>query len=513
MTEHNKDTGIETALPADIAAGSANSSESIGQQEIQTSQQASQTAVPEAGGAQASYQEDSPQENTPQNGAQAESAADSAPDSSAESAEDVIAELNAMAYKEASALDYLPRPIGSLRKNRHPALTLFIGMLIIFLIFFFVAARMVFGKGWIVNMIEGNNNFRSFTIPIADHPEIEDRFYQTDGRYTVEGVANVCSKSIVTIESFEDSSVFAAYGQGSGIIMTEDGYIITNAHVIQDAELAIIVRLNDGTEYNATVVGSDAKSDVAVIKINATGLTPAQFGDSSKLSLGEQVVALGSPAGLECSVTTGVVSGMNRMVQLESTSISMNCIQIDAAINPGNSGGALFNMWGQVVGITSSKIEGLEFENVGFAISMEAAKPIIEELIENGSVLGRPKIGISFYEVSDSVASVYGIPAGLHIAEISPDCDIANTELQINDVITAFNGVEVRSVDEVQKIIMSMSPGDEVTATVTRIEDNGDLTEFEISFKLMPDDTASIQPKKDNLPPLPDSNAEESESE
>ena len=513
MTEHNKDTGIETALPADIAAGSANSSEPIGQQEIQTSQQAPQTAIPEAGGAQASYQEDSPQENTPQNGAQAESTADSAPDSSAESAEDVIAELNAMAYKEASALDYLPRPIGSLRKNRHPALTLFIGMLIIFLIFFFVAARMVFGKGWIVNMIEGNNNFRSFTIPIADHPEIEDRFYQTDGRYTVEGVANVCSKSIVTIESFEDSSVFAAYGQGSGIIMTEDGYIITNAHVIQDAELAIIVRLNDGTEYNATVVGSDAKSDVAVIKINATGLTPAQFGDSSKLSLGEQVVALGSPAGLECSVTTGVVSGMNRMVQLESTSISMNCIQIDAAINPGNSGGALFNMWGQVVGITSSKIEGLEFENVGFAISMEAAKPIIEELIENGSVLGRPKIGISFYEVSDSVASVYGIPAGLHIAEISPDCDIANTELQINDVITAFNGVEVRSVDEVQKIIMSMSPGDEVTATVTRIEDNGDLTEFEISFKLMPDDTASIQPKKDNLPPLPDSNAEESESE
>ena len=512
MTEHNKDTGIETALPADIAAGSANSSESIGQQEIQTSQQAPQTAVSEAGGAQASYQKDSPQENTPQKGAQAESAADSAPDSPAESAEDVIAEINAMAYKEAAALDYLPRPIGSLRKNRHPALTLFIGMLIIFLIFFFVAARMVFGKGWIVNMIEGNDNFRSFTIPIADHPEIEDRFYQTDGRYTVEGVANVCSKSIVTIESFEDSSVFAAYGQGSGIIMTEDGYIITNAHVIQDAELAIIVRLNDGTEYNATVVGSDAKSDVAVIKINATGLTPAQFGDSSKLSLGEQVVALGSPAGLECSVTTGIVSGMNRMVQLESTSISMNCIQIDAAINPGNSGGALFNMWGQVVGITSSKIEGLEFENVGFAISMEAAKPIIEELIENGSVLGRPKIGISFYEVSDSVASVYGIPAGLHIAEISPDCDIANTELQINDVITAFNGVEVRSVDEVQKIIMSMSPGDEVTATVTRIEDNGDLTEFEISFKLMSDDTASIQPK-DNLPPLPDSDEKESESE
>ena len=123
-------------------------------------QQAPQNAFSQVGGAQASYQEDSPQENLPQKGAQAESASDSASDSAAESAEDVIAELNAMAYKEASALDYLPRPIGSLRKNRHPALTLFIGMLIIFLIFFFVAARMVFGKGWIVNMIEGNDNFR-----------------------------------------------------------------------------------------------------------------------------------------------------------------------------------------------------------------------------------------------------------------------------------------------------------------------------------------------------------------
>ena len=128
MTERNKDTGIETELPADIAAGSANSSETIGQQEVQTLQQAPQNAFSQVGGAQASYQENSPQENLPQKGAQADSASDSASDSAAESAEDVIAELNAMAYKEASALDYLPRPIGSLRKNRHPALTLFIGM-------------------------------------------------------------------------------------------------------------------------------------------------------------------------------------------------------------------------------------------------------------------------------------------------------------------------------------------------------------------------------------------------
>lgn len=408
----------------------------------------------------------------------------------------VLDELRELAFAEAANLDYIPQPVTQLRRRSHTFLKTFIILLVVFVILFFVTARTVFGKGWIKNMMDKTGNFQSFSIPIALHPDLEEKYYQADGRYTVEGVANVASPSIVTIEAYVESTIFAAYGQGSGIIMTEDGYIITNAHVIDGAQLAIIVRLQDGTEYNATVVGSDIKSDLAVIKINATGLIPAQFGDSDQLSQGEQVVAIGSPAGLESSVTTGIVSGLNRMIKVESTNISMSCVQIDAAINPGNSGGALLNMWGQVVGITSSKLEAIEFDNIGFAISMNAAKPIIEELIEHGAILGRPRIGISFLQVSDTEAMIFGKTAGLQIAEISPDCDIANTELQPDDVITDMNGVKVRSADDVYDIIFKLKPGDEVEANVTRVAEDGTKSYFTIKFKLMEDKSASIQPEE-----------------
>ena len=258
-------------------------------------------------------------------------------------------------------------------------------------------AKLNFGKGWIINRLgEHGDNKMDFTLPIAELPKLETEYYQANGKYTTEGVAKAVSPSIVTIEAFVEGSPLAAYSQGSGVIMSSDGYIITNAHVIEEASLAILVRLHDGTEYDATIVGSDIKSDLAVIKIQAQDLQAAQFGNSDSLVLGEQVIALGSPAGLEGTVTMGIVSGLDRMIRVDTDNIDMSCIQIDAAINPGNSGGALVNMWGQVVGITSSKMDSIEFDNIGFAIEMSAATPIIEQLIENGRVLGRPKIGISF---------------------------------------------------------------------------------------------------------------------
>ena len=402
-------------------------------------------------------------------------------------------ELRELAYMEAADLDYLPKPITKVRKNGHPFIFSFLFFFILFVVLFFVTANSVFGKGWIKNVINGTGNFQTFTIPVVQHEELEEKYYQDDGRYTVEGVAKTCLPSIVTIEAYTGSTIFASYSQGSGIIMTSDGYIITNAHVIEDADLTILVRLYDGTEYNATVIGSDSRTDLAVLKINATDLTPAQFGDSDQLELGEQVVALGSPAGLESTVTTGIVSGLNRMISVESDNISMECIQIDAAINPGNSGGALVNMWGQVVGITSSKLEAVEYDNIGFAISINAAIPIIEQLIENGAVLGRPKVGISFYAISDTMSTIYGIPAGLYIAAIDEDCDIANTDLQIDDVITEMNGTPVTSADDVYAIIFDLSPGDEMTATVMRMDDDGNWDEFEITFKLEEDTSSSIQ--------------------
>ncbi|MCD7846552.1 MAG: trypsin-like peptidase domain-containing protein [Oscillospiraceae bacterium] len=438
--------------------------------------------------------EDNPVETVPEE-APAEATAEEKPAKKKKVREEqsVEDELRELAYLEAADLDYLPKPITKTRRNGHPFLFSFLFFFILFVVLFFVTAHNVFGSGWITNMINGTGNFQTFTIPTVQHEELEDRYYQDDGRYTVEGVALTCTPSIVTIEAYTGNTIFASYSQGSGIIMTSDGYIITNAHVVEDANLTIIVRLSDGTEYNATIVGSDTRTDLAVLKINASDLTAAQFGDSDQLELGEQVVTLGSPAGLESTVTTGVVSGLNRMISVESDNISMECIQIDAAINPGNSGGALVNMWGQVVGITSSKLEAVEYDNIGFAISINAAIPIIEELIENGAVLGRPKVGISFYAISETMSSVYGLPAGLYIASIDETCDISNTDLQIDDVITEMNGVSVTSAEDVYEIIFDLSPGDEITATVLRMDDDGNWDEFEITFKLEEDTTSSIQ--------------------
>lgn len=417
----------------------------------------------------------------------------------------ILNELHELAYAEACSLDYFPKPIEPVTIRRRsyllPKLLIIFTVIIftvIFITLFFITARRVFGKGWIKNMVNGSGNFQSFSIPLAEHPETDEKYTQPDGRYTVEGVYQATADSIVMIETFIDDTIFAAFGQGSGIIMTEDGYIITNAHVIESAKLAIIVHLRSGEEYNATVVGSDVKSDLAIIKINADKLTPAKFGNSDSVAMGEQVVAIGSPAGMESSVTTGIVSGLNRMIKVEDDNISMSCIQIDAAINPGNSGGALLNMWGEVIGITSSKMEAMEYDNIGFAISMNAAKPILEELIENGSVLGRPKIGISFYEISESAALAYEIPAGLQIAAVSPDCDVANTDLAPDDIITEMNGVKVSSADDVYDIIFKLHPGDEITAKVLRQNEDGEWDEFEITFKLMEDTSASIQPEDES---------------
>ena len=377
-------------------------------------------------------------------------------------------ELRELAYAEAGELPYLPRQITRVRPAKKLLPRLLAVFILLFAILFFITARGVFGKGWIKNLISGDTGRMSFTIPTATHPELSEEYYTEDGRYTVEGIYGACSESVVTIEIYSNSGAYFPYGQGSGIIMTEDGYIITNAHVIDGASLAVIVRLKDGSDYNAKVIGQDIKSDLAVLKINATGLSAAQFGDSDQLRMGEQVTVIGSPAGFEASVTTGIVSGLNRMIRVN-----------------------LFNMWGQVVGITSSKMDSIEYDNIGFAISINAARPILEELIENGSVLGRPRIGISFYEVSDSAAMLYGVPAGLHIAGILEDCDVYNTELQIDDVITGFNGIPVRTSDDVYKILEDMKAGDTITAQVTRITPDGFL-EFEITFKLEEDDSSLI---------------------
>lgn len=336
-------------------------------------------------------------------------------------------------------------------------------------------------------------------IEQQDKPQLDPDAENVDetGRYTVEGVAAAVRPSIVEIYTYGDKDATYLSGTGSGIILSEDGYIITNAHVLTDGESFMVIT-DDETEYSAEVVGSDAKTDIAVIKINATGLPAATMGNSDDVVLGEAVVAIGNPAGLTGSITNGIVSGLNRLIRSDATGFDMNCIQTNAAISPGNSGGALVNMYGQVIGITSSKYVSSSYEGLGFAITINEVLPIVEDIIENGYVSGRVRVGITFVsleynETKVSFCEEIGAVLqpedlrGVWVTEIAEDCDIANTKLAINDVIIAVEGEPVNNYDELSAAIEGKQADDTVKALCRRYDRDGTYDEFEISFKLMAD--------------------------
>ncbi|MBR2576183.1 MAG: trypsin-like peptidase domain-containing protein [Firmicutes bacterium] len=256
-------------------------------------------------------------------------------------------------------------------------------------------------------------------------------------------------------------------GSGSGIIFSSDGYIVTNQHVI-DGAMGIKVKLSDATEYDATIVGQDARTDLAVIKINAKDLPAATIGDSDQLVQGEGVLVIGNPLGetLSGSSTQGIISALGREIEIEGK--IMHYIQTDAAINPGNSGGALVNQAGQVVGVTSAKISETSAEGLGFAIPINEAIPVIEDLINNGYVTGRPMIGISGENVSQQVSMIYGLPVGIYVRYVDPQSGAAAGGIQQGDVITALNGKEVQTLAELNNVRDEYKAGDTVTLTVFR---------------------------------------------
>ncbi len=355
-----------------------------------------------------------------------------------------------------------------------------------------ITTTALLGRGWLSNRLFVSDRIQ-ISIPIQKKPQLDKEYYDSKtGKYTPEGIAKKVLPSVVSIEIYEKGMLFTPVSQGSGIILTENGYIITNAHVIENATRAIKVILNNKQEYEAKIVGFDKKTDLAVIKINKTGLVAADFGDSSQLEIGEEIVALGSPAGLYGSLTRGVVSGLNRKIKTEANNTEMDCIQIDAAINPGNSGGALVNMYGQVVGINTSKIMLDSYDGIGFAISINEARPILEKLIADGYIKDRVKIGITFYELTTATAEINKTKPGLYIRSIDKECDIAKTELRENDIITHIEGVPVVYRSDVDNIMKGKKPGDTVKAKVYRKTDNGDEKTFEIKFKLMEDTSQKI---------------------
>ena len=258
---------------------------------------------------------------------------------------------------------------------------------------------------------------------------------------------------------------------GSGFILTEDGYILTNQHVISSAN-SITVAMYDGTTYPAELVGYDVNNDIAVLKIDAKGLTPVVLGDSDKLEVGDEVIAIGNPLGeLTFSLTKGNVSALNRAVAL-SGKATMNLIQTDAAINSGNSGGALFNMYGEVVGITNAKYSSSGFsseasiDNIGFAIPINSVREIVTSIIEKGYI-SKPYIGVSVANVSEESQN-YGMPKGAAIRSVEENGPAAKAGLQENDIVTAVNGTEITSYEEFAQLISDSGIGAELELTVYR---------------------------------------------
>ena len=256
---------------------------------------------------------------------------------------------------------------------------------------------------------------------------------------------------------------------GSGFILTGDGYVLTNYHVIESSN-SISVTLYDGKSYDAVLIGYDESSDIAVLKIDAEGLTPVVLGDSDNLNVGDSVVAIGNPLGeLTFSLTSGTVSALNREITL-SNSVTMNLIQTDCAINSGNSGGALFNLYGEVIGITNAKYSGsgsgASIDNIGFAIPINHVRGIVESIIENGYV-AKPYIGVIVSDVSEETMG-YGLPAGAAVKAVSEDSPAEKAGLQVNDIITAVNGKEISGRTGLSEAVSAASVGDTLTLTVYR---------------------------------------------
>lgn len=301
--------------------------------------------------------------------------------------------------------------------------------------------------------------------PTSDSSNSSDN-YDTANGMAGEDIYKKVNPSVVSVISTTSEGT----GSGSGVIMSKDGYIITNNHVVDGAQ-SVSVQLSDGTSLDAEIIGTDEQTDLAVIKVTPTSdLTAAEFGDSDELEPGEYAYAIGSPGGVQFAntITGGRISAINRDLTVNDR--VMTLIQTDASINNGNSGGALINKYGQVVGITSAKLSGNAFgsatvEGMGFAIPINTAKDIVDELIQNGYVSGRPSIGIT----GQNVESADGKVSGVQVYSIDSRAKAASEGLQVGDVITAVDGTPTPDMDKVNELKQDKKAGDKLTLSVYRI--------------------------------------------
>ncbi|WP_419576212.1 S1C family serine protease [Ruminococcus sp.] len=282
---------------------------------------------------------------------------------------------------------------------------------------------------------------------------------------TADSVVEISTESVVT-GSFAQQ--YVQQGAGSGVIISQDGYILTNNHVINGAN-SVKVRLRDGTEYDATIIGSDSDNDIALLKVSATGLSPATFGDSNSLAVGDYVVAIGNPLGeLGGTVTDGIISALARKVTIEDT--QMTLLQTNAQVNPGNSGGGLFNENGELVGIVNAKQSATEVEGIAFAIPINNVLDILSDLKEYGYVTGKVDLGIDFTDItSDETAFYYGVnQTGCYVLSVDSGSNAEKAGVTRGDLVTKVNDTDVSSSSDITAALEKAEVGDTVTFTVSR---------------------------------------------
>lgn len=299
---------------------------------------------------------------------------------------------------------------------------------------------------------------------------------------------SVTSNSIGSFFGYNQPQTSTATATGSGIIISEDGYIVTNNHVVDSSSsnsyyelskaTSIKIKLNsdtygDDATYDATVVGQDSQTDLAVLKIEKTGLTVAEFADSDQAVVGEFVMAVGSPLGLDTTVTQGIISAVNREVESDGTKYT--CIQTDAAINSGNSGGALINSDGKVIGINTLKLSGTGVEGIGFAIPINSATDVISQLKDHQKVL-RPYIGITGINLDEQTAKKYKLEVGVYVKSVEDFSAAEKAGIKAGDVIVKADGKSITTMDELNKIKNSHQIGDNMTLTINRNGTNKDIT-------------------------------------
>lgn len=302
---------------------------------------------------------------------------------------------------------------------------------------------------------------------------------------TIPDIVDKVSPSVVGISCMTSSGTVT----GTGIIMSTDGYIITNAHVVDGATTISVVlpssysdessESSDDETITAELVGKDSQTDLAVVKIDKTGLTAAEFGTSSEIRVGEVSIVIGNPLGFDLanSVTAGIISATDRTLTIEDR--TMNLIQTDASINSGNSGGPLINAYGQVIGITSAKVSSTYGEGLGFAIPIDEATPIIDDLIQYGYVTGRPTLGISGENVTDVYSQYYDVPKGFFVRSVESGSAAEEAGIQVNDIVIGIEGNLIESIEEFNEIKEKYKAGDKITVSVYR---DGEIIDKDVTL-------------------------------